>query len=109
MDRGADPNVIRDLVPNLTFEGLKHHGGTPCDHLMDPMSFHLTHDPSTVQGLRTILDLFVKAEGHTSKPFVSNSSPGDRCIGFRSDVTQLSLFEDQLDSEFPVIFDTSSF
>jgi len=99
VDRGADPNVIRGLVPQHTFEALTHHGGTTCDQLMDPMLFYMSVQSPIIPGLRTILELFVKAEGHTSKPFFGDSRPGYRCISFRDDVTQLNIFEDQIDSK----------
>ena len=74
---------------------------------MDPMSFYLSFGGPATQGLRTILELFVDAEGHTSKPFVGDSRPGVRCHSFRTDVIQLSLFEDQLDSKCLSSFGTN--
>ena len=107
MERGADPNVIRDVAPSHNFAGLTHHGGTTCDQLMDPISFYMGRFGPN-QELQTILELLVEAEGHTSKPFVGNRDLGDRCIRFRHDITQLSLFEDQIDSKWLTRFDLNS-
>jgi len=107
LDRGADPNVMRDVAPNQNFVGLTHVGGTTCDQLMDPISFFMGHlGPN--QELQTILELLLEAEGHTSKPFVGNRRLGDRCILFRHYITQLSLLEDQIDSEWLTRFDCNS-
>ena len=108
MDRGANPNVIRDSTPYNSFEALAHHGGTTCDQLMDPMLFYMGLDSPTTQELRTILELFLNAGGHTSKPFTGNRRPGDRCTKFHDDVLQLSLFEDQIDSKCLGPFDVNS-
>jgi len=86
-------------MPDHTFEALTHYGGTTCDQLMDPMLFYMSVESPIILGLRTIVEMFVKAEGHTSKPFSGDSRPGYRCIKFRDDVRQLNIFEDQIDSK----------
>jgi hypothetical protein len=76
---------------------------------MDPMLFHMSFDDSPHQKLRTILELLLESGGHTSKPFVGFRDPELRVITFRAEVTQLSLFEDQIDSECLSPFDMDFF
>jgi len=103
--------MIKDAIPDYTFNNLANHGGTTCDQLMDPMSFHLSYGSPSVPffpGLRTILALFLEAGGHTSKPFIVDSRPGDLCINFDDEITHLSLFEDQIDSKSASPFKVNS-
>jgi hypothetical protein len=109
LDKGANPNIVKDTTPEVTFQGLTHHGGTTCDQLMDPMLFYMDFNGSAYQGLRTILELLSESGGHTSKPFVGYRSPALRVITFRAEVTQLSLFEDQIDSKCLSPFDMDFF
>jgi len=76
---------------------------------MDPMYFYTNRDNPAPNEIQNILELLVKAGGHTSKPFVGSRVPSDTCVGFRRDVAQLSLFEDQIDSKCLSQFETKSY
>jgi hypothetical protein len=105
LDKGANPNVVKDTTPEHTFQDLPEYGGTTCDQLMDSVFVPMYCNGYPHQGLRTILELLLESGGHTSKPFVGFRDPGLRVITFRAEVTQLSLFEDQIDSLKPFDMD----
>jgi hypothetical protein len=100
---GADPNVLRAPTHD---DSLQYRGdcqGTTCDQLAGPIAWNL----SLVEWARTpqVLEIFERitdAGGHSTRPYVENIIPSFRCLRFPLEIKQLTIFEDQIDSKFPL-------
>jgi hypothetical protein len=102
LDMGADPNVLRAPTHD---DSLQYQGdcqGTTCDQLAEPIALGLSsHFPESPQ-LLDIFERITDAGGHSTRPYVRNIVPSFRCLHFPLEIEHLKIFEDQIDSKFPL-------